>query len=378
MSKPKLPTLTGTAVLLALAAFAAGAAGAAGAPLPFDGLVRAQPDGSRVAYMAPPAAANHAASIEQLPGGALILAWFSGAAEEAPGCAIAVSRLAAGAVQWEAPRVVAERDGYSNQNPVLFYDAQAGAVRLFFSQLAANAGEGLDVLWQLTSADLGATWGVPRPFLDLTASKQGVFDRNRIIARADGGLLFPCYFTTKGPPNSPFLLTAPAANHTAWSAPQPIAGAAGLVQPSIVRTAPGTLTAFFRDRAGKSVYGATSRDEGASWTAPTPAQAGGLPNNNAGIEAFQLLSGNTLLLFNNRSGNGVRTPMTAALSRDGGLSWPVSRDLQVHDDNDTQAIEFSYPTVLQTPDGTIHAAYTYNRQTIKYLRFVEGWLSGGL
>jgi predicted neuraminidase len=153
------------------------------------------------------------------------------------------------------------------------------------------------------------------------------------------------------------------------------AGAPGLVQPSIVRTAPGVLTAFFRDRAAKHVYGATSRDEGASWSVPTPAQAGGLPNNNAGIEAFQLLSGRTLLLFNNVSGSGgVRTPMTAATSPDGGLSWTVSRNLQVHDDNDTKAVEFSYPSVLQTPDGTIHAAYTYNRQTIKYVRFTEGWL----
>ena len=356
------------AALLALGA-------ALGAPLPFDGLVRAQADGSRAAFMAPPFAANHASSIEQLPDGALLLAWFSGAAEEAPGCAIVVARLAAGSAQWSAPRVVSQRAGYSNQNPVLFYDAQSRTVQLFHTQLAANAGEGLDTLWRLESADLGESWSAPAPFLDLTASKQGVFDRNRIIPRADGGLLFPCYFTTKGVPNSPFLLAAPAPNHSAWSAPLPVAGAPGLVQPSIVRTAPGVLTAFFRDRAAKHVYGATSRDEGASWTVPTPAQAGGLPNNNAGIEAFQLLSGRTLLLFNNASGSGgVRTPMTAATSPDGGRSWTVSRNLQVHDDNDTKAVEFSYPSVLQTPDGTIHAAYTYNRQTIKYLSFAEGWL----
>ena len=94
------------------------------------------------------------------------------------------------------------------------------------------------------------------------------------------------------------------------------------------------------------------------------------------VHGFRLSpSGRTLLLFNNASGSGgVRTPMTAATSPDGGRSWTVSRNLQVHDDNDTKAVEFSYPSVLQTPDGTIHAAYTYNRQTIKYLSFAEGWL----
>ena len=91
------------------------------------------------------------------------------------------------------------------------------------------------------------------------------------------------------------------------------------------------------------------QDEGLKWTAPAATL---LPNNNAGIEAFQLASGSTLLLFNNESGKdsqectnynlspatrmlfagtGVRTPMTAALSLDGGDTWPHSRNLQVRD-----------------------------------------------
>jgi len=354
-----------------------GASPAGSQPLPFDGVVRPRPDGSSVAFLAPPFASNHASSIEALPDGSLLLAWFSGVAEEAPGCAIVVSKLGAGSAQWSAARVVSQRANYSNQNHVLFYDAQSGRVLLWHSQLLANAGEGLDVLWQLSSDDLGETWGEPAPFLDLSHGKspQGVFDRNRVVPRADGGLIFPGYFTTKKVPNSPFLLFAQPGNHSAWGAPQPIAGAPGLVQPTIVRTAPGTLTAFFRDRSARNVFGATSRDEGATWTTPTPAQAGSLPNNNAGIEAFQLKSGSTILLFNNESGTGVRTPMTAALSLDGGLSWPASRNLQLRGDDNASAVEFSYPTVLQTPDGVIHAAYTYNRATIKYVRFAEGWVT---
>jgi len=130
-----------------------------------------------------------------------------------------------------------------------------------------------------------------------------------------------------------------------------------LVQPSVVRTAPGTLTAFFRDRRAQFIYAATSHDEGLSWTAPSAAAAGGLPNNNAGIEAYQLASGAAILLFNNATKG--RTPLTAALSRMAGAAWVASRDLQVHDDNSTNVkdVEYSTPTVLQTPDGTIHGLH---------------------
>jgi predicted neuraminidase len=321
--------------------------------------------------MRPPNLANHASTLEQLPNGDLVLAWFSGVKEEADKCAIAVSRLPKGSAQWTTPVIVSERDGYSNQNPVLFHDTTTATTWLYHSQLPANAGEGSDTLWVLHSMDGGVTWGAPASFLDRTAETQGVFDRNRIVPRADGSLLFPLYWTSDGAPNSPFLLFSDATNHSRWGAPVNVSNADNLVQPTVVRSAPGVLTAFFRDRKSRNVFAAASVDEGLSWTTPAALR---LPNNNAGIEAFQLASDTTILLFNNCTKG--RTPLTAALSRTAGASWHASRNLQVHDDNSTNAVgvEYSYPTVLQTPDGTIHAAYTYDRQTIKYIRFTEAWL----
>lgn len=358
------PTLMQWLALLMLAV-------AAAQPLQYNGSVIPDPngDGTVLAYLPPPAVTNHAASIEQLPGGTLLLAWFTGLKEEAAGCAIAVSRLVSGTLQWTLPIVVSERAGYSNQNPVLFFDAATNTTHLYHSQLKANAGEGLDNLWHLTSVDGGLSWSNPEPFFAI--KNGGVFDRNRIIVRSDGSLLFPLYYTTSGPPNSPFVLISSASNHSQWGDPVNVPGAANRVQPSIVRTALGILTMFLRDRLAVAVYSSTSEDEGLTWSTPTKTI---LANNNAGIEAFQLASGATLLLFNNETGSGVRTPLTAALSLDGGRAWPFSRNLQVHDDNSTSATEFSYPTVLQTGDGYIHAAYTYDRQCIKYRRFTEEWI----
>jgi predicted neuraminidase len=76
--------------------------------------------------------------------------------------------------------------------------------------------------------------------------------------------------------------------------------------------------------------------------------------------------------------------MTLALSADGGRTWPVRRDLDVGDGHcltnnsrDRLNRELSYPTIRQTPDGTLHIAYTYHRQAIKYVRVSPDWAADG-
>ena len=83
-----------------------------------------------------------------------------------------------------------------------------------------------------------------------------------------------------------------------------------------------------------------------------------------------LASGNVVMAYNPTT--GPRVPLRVSLSEDGGLTWPHSRDLE------TRGSEFSYPSLLQTPhDGYIHVSYTYNRETIKYVKFQENWIRNG-
>ncbi len=141
-----------------------------------------------------------------------------------------------------------------------------------------------------------------------------------------------------------------------------------LVQPSVVRPKPEDpgLLAFFRDRRAEHIYWATSSDEGKSWTSPKKTV---LPNNNAAIQAHVLISGKLAIVFNPTTHG--RNVIRIALSTDGGLSWPAYRDLE---DSTESSDEFSYPTLLQSPDGYIHVSYTYKRETIKYSKFMESWI----
>ena len=147
-----------------------------------------------------------------------------------------------------------------------------------------------------------------------------------------------------------------------------------LVQPSVIRPKPGVkqLTAYFRDRRHEHIYMSTSTDDGDTWTEPKKTK---LPNNNSGIQANVLnyTSGNVVLCFNPT--NEVRNPMTIGLSEDGGNSWAYQRNLEYKKESvGVMGVEYSYPSVLQTSDGYIHVSYTYNRETIKYMRFHEDWI----
>ena len=356
----------------------------------FDGVIRPAGDGSFEAHLIPPFKSNHAATIEQLPDGTLTLAWFSGAAEEANDCSIVFASLPPNGTAWSPARNVSGRWGYSNQNPVLFFDTFKSSLHLFHSQAPAKSGESNAQIWHLASSDRGATFSAPSPFF----TEPGDFPRNRIVPRKDGSVLFPYYSQGKGHPNLSVMRWSDAAragldNPKSWTLAQ-VQASDNLVQPSVVRTRNGTaFRAFFRDRRAENIYTALSTDEGQHWTAPSKTS---LPNNNAGIEAFTLSNGHIVIVFNDCAKCvGGRTPLTVAMSQDDGKTWR-KRPLQIKDDPPGPAgtdgeqedvtlaqivekgVEFSYPTVLQTPDGTIHVAYTYDRDCIKYRRFTEDWI----
>ena len=120
------------------------------------------------------------------------------------------------------------------------------------------------------------------------------------------------------------------------------------------------------------------------------------PRNRLGVDA----SGRRVSLYDEIGDDGIadavaesplgdafwgapRAPMSLALSSDDGQTW-TRGDLETGDGHcmtnnsrDKLNRELSYPSIVQTADGTLHIAYTYFRQAIKYVRVRPEWVDGG-
>ena len=157
------------------------------------------------------------------------------------------------------------------------------------------------------------------------------------------------------------------ANGLSWEEYE-MKGSNYLVQPSVVRPLPNnrTLMSFFRDKRAEHIYQAVSSDDGGTWSKPEPTK---FPNNDAAIQARVLMNQHVVLVYNPTTHD--RHPIRISLSEDGGKTWPHYRDLETG-----SGPEYSYPCILQTSDGYIHVTYTYNRETIKYVKFMEDWIKG--
>jgi predicted neuraminidase len=76
--------------------------------------------------------------------------------------------------------------------------------------------------------------------------------------------------------------------------------------------------------------------------------------------------------------------MTLAISDDGGLTWPLRRDLETGDgycitNNSRDGLnrEYSYPSIVGSDGDVLHIAFTRFRQAIEYVRVAPAWVRGG-
>ncbi len=300
-----------------------------------------------------PFASCHASTIVEPTPGALVAAWFGGTAEGKPDVAIWVSRKVAG--QWTDPVEVAngeQSDGTRQPcwNPVLFQPRDGMPLWLFY-----KVGPSPERWWGelRTSSDGGQTWSAARRL------PEGILGpiKNKPLQLAQGTLI--CGSSSEGlspPPVWQLHFERSTDMGRTWNKIRVPVGeeSPAAIQPSILQHADGRLEAVGRTRSGR-IFTTSSTDLGISWT---PLTLTDLPNPNSGTDAVTLADYRHLLIYNHTARG--RSPLNLAIAQDDG-TWQAALVLE------STPGEYSYPAIIQTADGRVHAVYTWRRQRIKHV-----------
>jgi predicted neuraminidase len=352
-----------------------------------DGVERENPDlQTDEAYLPILYPSSHAANLLELQNGDVLCVWFSGTWEGNSEVGIVMSRRPKGLKNWGPTKLIDRHSGESYQNPVLFQTPN-GTLDLYHTTQGADAGEANSHVLHLVSKDNGDTWSGPT----LLFGKGGAYTRHPPLILHDGTWMLPLTYVTsngigEGAETNLSSTELSADKGLTWKECF-MAGTQGKVQPTVVSLAPRRLLAFFRSRSSDFIYSSTSAD-GCVWS---PAVPTALPNNNASVQAFRLRDGHLVIAFDNSSTNrsqpkvaeGLRKPLSVALSEDEGKTWAYVRDIEVGRAGHGLAEqrpkapgreEYSYPSIMQTGDGMMLVAFTYRRQTIKVVSFQENWI----
>ncbi|HFD79739.1 MAG TPA: sialidase [Gammaproteobacteria bacterium] len=280
--------------------------------------------------------------------GRLVAAWFGGSLESRPDVSILVSLNEGDG--WSPPREVANGvqpggERLACWNPVLFQPS-GGPLLLFY-----KVGARPKTWWGMCmrSADGGLSWSEPWRL------PEGVLGpiKNKPVELAAGELLSPSSIEHQG---WRVHLERSRDLGVSWERIEPLDSDRPLqaIQPSVLRYADGRLQLLCRSKHGRLAE-SWSLDGGDRWSA---LELTVLPNPNSGTDAVSLADGRQLLVYNRSKRR--RSKLGIALSRDG-RRWRDVLQLE------GGAGEYSYPAVIQAPDGLVHLSYSWNLSRIRHV-----------
>jgi predicted neuraminidase len=136
----------------------------------------------------------------------------------------------------------------------------------------------------------------------------------------------------------------------------------------------------------KRLHESESRDRGETWG---PVTDSALPNPGSGAEIIALRNGHWVVIGNDTERG--RHSLAVQVSDDEGRTWKWKRHLEL-DPQGPEAGSYSYPSILQARDGTLHATYSFHvnkraraqgaggdqaGKSIKHAHFNEAWIRQG-
>lgn len=304
----------------------------------------------------PPTAACHASTIVSLGKDRLMASWFGGTREGNKDVSIWIAVNEDG--KWGEAReiangVVNDTLRYPCWNPVLF-KTKAGKLFLFY-----KVGPNPRLWWgmMMSSTNNGKTWSAPEKL------PQGMLGpiKNKPLQLANGDILYPS--STESADNKQWHIHLERSDRNArnWARIPINNDTFGVIQPSILRYPHDSLQLLCRSR-NNTVVQAWSGDNGLNWG---PLSATDLPNPNAGTDALTLENGLKVIVYNPLLPGTEwwegRSRLYVAVSENG-AAWQNVFALE-----DQKKGEYSYPAVIQTPDGSVHITYTADRKNIRHV-----------
>lgn len=308
----------------------------------------------------------HGASIVELENGDLLATWFSTEDETSRDTNIYGANWNHKTGEWSKPRVIVAK-GYAKSlgNTALFRDDDE-IIWLFFAAVQIGGWSGAMVDY-VQSRDDGKTWSEGKRLV----SWPGNLPRNIPIKLGDHEVLVPLFIDFWHEVGLTGSYTAKIKYKDGEILSKEYASLEGTdgIQPAVVKLPDGKILALARDKGEMFIHRAFSDDNGDSWS---KSKYTSLPNPDAAISAIFVDEVNSVLLAYNHS-HKRRNPLSLAVSGADGKLFRRIADISYYPKN--IEMTFSYPTLLRTSDGMIHAIWSHgDRKTLKHVRFNVDWL----
>lgn len=297
----------------------------------------------------------HASTIVELKDGSIMAAWFGGDYEGSKDVGIWASVKKEDS--WSAPNeiangIVSDSLRFPCWNPVLFRTNENLSM---YYKVGPNPREWWGMV--IHSTNEGKSWTRPEKLPD------GILGpiKNKPVVLASGIIVSPSSIETKNDEWHAHIERSTDGGKSWEKIAIDAQNPAKVIQPTLLIYPEGKIQALLRSNQNY-IMESWSVDEGKTWS---PLAKTNVLNPNSGIDAVTLSSGLQVLIYNPmESGkdwvNG-RNKLVVAVSVDG-KTW---KDVAVLEDQPSG--EFSYPSVIQASNKTVHVVYTVNRKSIKHV-----------
>ncbi len=355
----------------------------------------------------------HASCIVECPNGDLLAVWyengeplpdpyFSAQGDKSDDVRIGGARMPKGSEAWNAPFVMVDTFGISDNNPSMAIDdkGQLWLVHAALLGVPKNSWGSALVNYRISSDYMRPgppVWSterilVPHPIGFETALKNAMPERVRKrdnvdesvarrlkdplkmrlgwmprahpLLRSDGAMILPLANENYGI----VLMAITKDDGETWRISDAVP-LAGMEQPTVTEAPDGKLLAFFRSADDEvRIRRSESTDGGMTWSVPVVTE---LVHPFSGIEILYLKNGHLAITYNDQE-KSPRDRLAVSISIDDGKTWKWTRHLE-----NTPGGRFDYPSMIQAKDGTLHVSYSYNLKTIKHVHFNEAWVQDG-